>query len=256
MLKVTVLFLGVMLVSVSTSVAWGPTGHRVTGWIAEKYLSKKTKKNLESLLRGQSLAMISTWMDEVRSDSNYRHMDDWHWVTIPGKLSYEQTSKNPNGDLIMTVERVVKELKERKLSKAQEIERLKILIHLVGDIHQPLHVGSKDDRGGNDVKVFWFKNESNLHRVWDSEMIDDYKLSYTELAQALEVPSATDITKWQTQTVREWAAENRLYDEQVYNYGNGKLGYTYTYQNFNVVKLRLLQAGVRLAGLLNEIYGQ
>lgn len=255
MSRVAVLFVCLVFTS-STALAWGPTGHRVTGWVAEKYLNKKARKKLESVLKGQSLAMLSTWMDEVRSDSNYRHMDDWHWVTIPDKTSYGETSKNPNGDLIMTIERVVKELKEGKLTEFEEVEKLKILIHLVGDIHQPLHVGSKNDRGGNDVKVFWFKNESNLHRVWDSDMIDDSKLSYTELAQSLETPDESHVVAWQTKSVREWAAENRSYDEQVYTVGNGRLGYAYTYQNFSVVRLRLLQAGVRLAGLLNEIYGQ
>jgi hypothetical protein len=256
MLRVTILFFMVLLCGATTGMAWGPTGHRVTGWIAEKYVNKKTKKKLETILKGESLAMLSTWMDEVRSDSSYRHMDDWHWVTIPKGMTYEQTSKNDRGDLIMTIEQIVSELKGRKLSAADELEKLKILIHLVGDIHQPLHVGSRNDKGGNDVKILWFKKESNLHRVWDSEMIDDSKLSFTELAQSLETPSSLEILQWQKNSVRDWAKESQSYNDQIYNYGNGELGYAYTYQHFRLVRLRLLQAGVRLAGLLNEIYGQ
>src|SRR5690349_14084361 len=61
--------------------AWGVTGHRATGWIAEKYLSKNAKKQLERILNGQSIAMASTWMDEIRSDSTYDYAADWHWVT-------------------------------------------------------------------------------------------------------------------------------------------------------------------------------
>lgn len=235
--------------------AWGPTGHRVTGWIADKYLNSKAKKQLEKLLDHQSLAIVSTWMDEVRSDSSYDYMADWHWVTVPDGLTYDQAEKNPHGDVIETIERVVKALKSKTLTPAQEAEHIKILIHLVGDIHQPLHVGRGDDKGGNDIKVTWFRNESNLHRVWDSDMIDDTRLSYTELAASLEVPSDEQIKIWQKATVYEWASESMGYRTAVYDIGTGRLSYPYPYKNFHIVRKRLLQAGIRLAGLLNEIYG-
>lgn len=251
-------FFGVILLTVTslTAYGWGATGHRVTGHIASKYLNKKARKALERILEGQSLAMASTWMDEVRSDSTYDYMTDWHWVTIPDGMTYENAEKNPNGDIIQTLERIIIELKSKKLTPQQEREYIKILIHLVGDIHQPLHVGRGDDRGGNDIKVMWFRTDSNLHRVWDSDMIDDTKLSYTELAESLILPSATDVQVLQKATVRDWAAESMTFRKKVYNIGNGRLGYTYSYLYFNDVRLRLLQAGIRLAGVLNEIYGK
>lgn len=239
----------------STALAWGPTGHRATGLIAEQYLSKKAKKKLQQLLNGQSLAMAATWMDEIRSDSTYDNMVDWHWVTIQDGETYEQSKKNPKGDVIESIERIVAALKSKKLSPKEEVEHIKILIHLIGDIHQPLHVGGGNDRGGNDVKIMWFRVDSNLHRVWDSDMIDDSKLSYTELAQSLDKPSTSQLQSWQKATVREWAAESVSYRKEVYDYGQGKLGYTYSYKYFPIVRTRLLQAGVRLAAVLNEIYG-
>lgn len=235
--------------------AWGPTGHRVTGWIAEKHLTKKARKEIERILNGQSLAMASTWMDEIRSDSAYDYASDWHWVTIPDGKTYQETPKNPNGDLIQTLERLITALKSKKLSVREETEHLKMLIHLIGDIHQPLHVGGNNDQGGNNIKVTWFRSESNLHRVWDSEMIDDTKLSYTELAQSLEKPDETKIATWQKSSVTDWAKESMTYRDDVYRYGNGKLGYKYAYENFHIVRYRLLQAGIRLAGILNQIYG-
>jgi len=235
--------------------AWGPTGHRATGWIAEKYLNKNARKALLRVLDGQSLAMASTWMDEIRADSNYNYTSDWHWVTIPDGRTYDQSEKNPNGDIIQTLERLVAALKSKKLSKDEEVASLKMLIHLVGDIHQPLHVGGGNDRGGNDVKVRWFREDSNLHRVWDSNMIDDTRLSYTELAQSLPVPEEAKINAWQQESVRDWANESMGLRRAVYAYGDGNLGYLYTYVNFHIVRQRLLEAGVRLAGLLNEIYG-
>lgn len=238
-----------------TTFAWGPTGHRVTGHIAERYLNKKAKRELDRILKGQSLAMASTWMDEIRSDSTYDFTSDWHWVTIPDGQTYEQAEKNKNGDLIMTIERLISELKSRKLSPQQEVQHLKMLIHLIGDIHQPLHVGRGNDRGGNNVKVMWFRVDSNLHRIWDSDMIDDSKLSYTELAQSLQEPTGTELQAWKKSSVREWAAESVRLRDDVYDFQGDKFGYRYSYENFPIVRTRLLQAGVRLGTVLNEIYG-
>ncbi len=210
---------------------------------------------MQRILGSQSLAMASTWMDDIRSDSLYDYTSDWHWVTIPGGMTYQQTEKNKNGDIVETIERLISSLKTRNLKPKDETEYLKMLIHLVGDIHQPLHVGLGSDRGGNDIKVMWFRSESNLHRVWDSEMIDDTKLSFTELAESLEKPDATEVSLWQKSSVIDWATESIGYRDQVYRYGNGRLGYKYAYENFHIVRYRLLQAGIRLAGVLNDIYG-
>ena len=248
---------GLLLLSTISwqSFGWGPTGHRVTGLIADKYLNKKARKALEAILQGESLAMVSTWMDEVRSDPKYDYMADWHWVSIPAGQSYEQSIKNPQGDVIQTLERVIRELRTKKLTTHQQRDNVRILVHLIGDIHQPLHVSALDDTGGNEVKITWFNSNSNLHRLWDSDMIDDSKLSYTELAQSLNRPSDAELQVWQKSSVVSWAVENLSYQKQVYDYGNGKVGYRYAYLNYPVVRHRLLQAGVRLAGVLNEIYG-
>jgi hypothetical protein len=245
-----------LLIFSSHTFGWGPTGHRTTGWVADKYLNKKARKALERILSGQSLAITSTWMDDVRSDAVYNHMTDWHFVTIPFGQTYDQTTKNPKGDIIQTLERVIAELKSKKLTDAEQLERIKILIHLVGDIHQPLHVGGKDDKGGNDIKLTWFGDDSNLHRVWDSEMIDGSKLSYTELGMSLNKPTEAELKAWQKNSIREWAAESQTFEKQVYDIGDGKLGYKYSYLYFSIVRQRLLQAGVRLAGVLNDIYGK
>lgn len=234
---------------------WGPTGHRATGLIAEKYLNKKAKREIERILNGQSLAMASTWMDEIRSDSTYDYASDWHWVTIPDGMTYEQSEKNKNGDVIQTIEKLIRELKSRKLTPKQEAENIKMLIHLVGDIHQPLHVGRGNDRGGNNVRIMWFRVDSNLHRVWDADMIDDTRLSYTELAQSLDEPTQTQLQQWKKSSVRDWANESVQLRDQVYRYKGEKLGYEYSYRNFHHVRHRLLQAGVRLGLILNEIYG-
>ncbi|MDX5418071.1 MAG: S1/P1 nuclease [Hymenobacteraceae bacterium] len=236
--------------------AWGQNGHRAVGLIAEQHLNKKAKKKIMKVLRDNSLAEVSVWMDDIKSDTAYNHTHDWHWVTIPGGMTYEQTEKNPNGDIIMKIEELVKALKEDDLSDKQHQEYLKYLVHLVGDLHQPLHVGKEGDMGGNAVKLQWFGQNSNLHRVWDSDMIDGKDISFTELARFVGSPDKTQVKQWQSTSVRDWAYESITYREQVYNIPqDGKLGYRYSYENFSTVEQRILQAGVRLAGLLNQIYG-
>jgi hypothetical protein len=253
MKKIALLFLALCFINVS-SLAWGVTGHRASGLIAERYLTAKAKKKIKKLLGQQSLAMVSTWMDEIRSDSTYNYTADWHWVTVETGKTYEESPKNPNGDVIMTIERLVAELKSDKLDEKKQAEYLKMLVHLVGDIHQPLHVGCCDDRGGNSVKVKWARNETNLHSVWDSSIIDETKLSYTELADALGQPDKATVAQWQKATVRDWARESMSYRKQVYAIGDGNLGYKYSFKNLDTVENRLLQAGIRLAGVLNEVF--
>jgi hypothetical protein len=236
--------------------AWGATGHRVTGFIAEKHLNAKARKKLRALLGQESLAIASTWMDDVRSDSTYDYMIDWHWVTVETGQTYDKSKKNPKGDVIMTLERIIGELKSKKLDRKKELEAIKILIHLVGDIHQPLHVGCCDDSGGNRVKVSWFRSDTNLHTVWDTNMIDGTKLSYTELAESLGMPDKATMKRLQSTGVRAWATESMTYRKQVYDVGKGNLSYEYSYENMPIVNQRLLEAGVRLAGVLNDIYGR
>jgi len=236
--------------------AWGVTGHRAIGLIAERLLNAKAKKKLESVLARERIPMVSTWMDEIRSDSVWDYTADWHWVTIETGKRYEDSPKNPKGDIIVTLERLISEIRNRKVSGVQETEYVKMIIHLVGDIHQPLHVGCCDDQGGNRVRLKWFRDDSNLHRLWDSDLIDHTRLSYTELADALIMPDATAVKNIQSATVRGWAAESMAVRQRVYDIGDGKLGYAYAYRNNDLVKERLLQAGIRLAGVLNELYGK
>ncbi len=244
-----------LLIPIS-SFSWGPTGHRAVGLIASKHLSAKAKKNIIKILGQNSLSEVSTWMDEIRSDSTAKDVADWNWATIETGQTYAQSQKNPKGDVIATIERIVGELKKHTLDKKTEEEYLKMLVHLVGDIHQPLHVGCCNDKGGNSVKVKWFGKDTNLHSVWDSYMIEDTQLSYTELVSYLDEPDENTIASWQKNSVLQWADESMSFRKQVYQIGDGNLGYKYQYWNFPTVKARLLQAGIRLAGILNEIYGK
>lgn len=238
------------------SYSWGQTGHRVVGQIAYNHLTKKARKNVKKVLGNESMAMASFWMDNVKSDDSYDYQYDWHFATIPDSLTYEQAGTPEEGDVIVMLELFIRELETKKFTYEGELHALRCLIHLIGDIHQPLHVGNGKDKGGNDVKLKYMYQNSNLHRVWDSGMINEQQLSYTEYVAAIDFPTDAQIANWQGSSVRDWANESKSYREQVYNLPEDKfITYKYTYDNIDTLNLRLLQAGIRLAGILNEIYG-
>lgn len=235
---------------------WGQIGHRVVGKVAENHLTDKAKANIKLLLGYETLADVSTWMDDIKSDKEYDHTHDWHWVTIPEGQTYSQTELNPHGDAVECINRMITILKTETAPFEEKRDALKYLVHLVGDLHQPLHVGKGDDKGGNDVKVKWFYQSSNLHRVWDSEMIESKQYSYTELATKVNHADAAQVAAWQKGSVSNWAEEAMTFRKQVYNTGDiEKMGYRYMYENWDLVQTQLEKAGVRLAGILNEIFG-
>jgi len=248
-------FLFVLVFTPFALFPWGQTGHRVVGKVASNYLTPIAKQRVNNLLDGESLAAASNWMDDIKSVSRYDSLKPWHYVSIPDGKTYTQSVKNPKGDIVHGVSFCIAELEKGGLEREREQELLKILIHLMGDIHQPLHVGRKEDRGGNTIKVKWFWESSNLHRVWDSGIIDSKQYSYSELVDALYVPSPEEVTKWQNDTIQNWLTESMKLRPSIYDLPeDAELSYSYRYTHWNTLKIQLLKAGVRLAGILNRIY--
>ena len=248
------LFLYFVLFLMSASVAdehihfqkWGQIGHYVTGEIAESHLTETARKRVNEILGNTSIARATVWMDDIRSESRYDYTNTWHWVTIPDGMSYEEVEheQEPSGDILRALETLIEELKQGGLSESEEREKLKMVLHMIGDIHQPLHVGRGDDRGGNDVRLQWMGRDSNLHRVWDSDIIDSFQMSYSELAKELDTASPEQVEEWQNSTVRDWAAESMTYRDRIYDLpDNMRIGYEYRYYNKDIVFKRLLQAG-------------
>ena len=93
---------------------WGQNGHRVTGKIAENHLTKKAKRNIDKLLNGQSLAFVSTFADEIKSDRSYRKYSPWHYVNMKLDETYAESEKNPQGDLVTGINTCITVLKEKK----------------------------------------------------------------------------------------------------------------------------------------------
>lgn len=242
-----------MMFSMTTQ-AWGPIGHRVVGQIAFEHLNPKTKKEITKILENERLSMVSTWPDFIRSDRAWDKAVTWHYVTIPDGQTYAQIEKEKSGDIVEAIERFKDELKSKKVNLEQKKIALKFLVHLVGDIHQPLHVGKPGDKGGNDVKVKWFKEETNLHHVWDESLINFQQLSFSEYVQWINQVKPIELKQWQADSIEIWIEENKSLRSQVYDIGDGRLGYDYNFKNIKTVNERLVKSGVRLAGILNSLF--
>ncbi|MCC5937428.1 MAG: S1/P1 nuclease [Lunatimonas sp.] len=244
--------------SVIDSWGWGQTGHRVVGQLAEWHLNKKAKKRIDALLGSESLAMVANWMDNVKSDRRYDHLNTWHYLSIEDGKAYNPAIQEKEGDAYEKTKMIIQVLKKGGLSAKEESEYLKMLVHLVGDLHQPLHVGRGDDRGGNDIRVTYFNQNSNIHRVWDSQIIDGKQLSYTELSEHLNRRAEPSIIqRYQKASIEDWLQEAVALRPIVYDLPeDGRLSYEYDYVAFPVIEERLLAGGLRLAGILNDIYGR
>ena len=236
--------------------AWGPTGHRVVGEVAYQNLDKSTKRKIEKLLNYKSLATVSTFGDEIKSDKRYNKFYVWHFVNFEFGKKYHECEKNKEGDLIQGIDSCISIIKSEKSNKKDKIFYLKMLVHFIGDLHQPLHTGRGEDKGGNDIKVKWFNSPSNLHRIWDDDMIEHYDMSYTELTNDLDFLSKLEKMKIQQGTILDWVYESQTIAQNVYNSAKPEdnLGYKYQYENFAIVKSQLQKAGLRLAKILNDIF--
>lgn len=252
MIKVTaILFAILYCLNIS---ALGLTGHRVTGEIAEKYLTEDTRVAVSKLLGNKSLAEVSNYVDEMRSSPNgfwKKVTSPYHYVTVPKGKTYAEVGAPEQGDAVFALNKYSDIILDPAASDRDKEIALKFIIHLIGDLHQPLHVGSGLDRGANDVKVKFFGRDYNLHSVWDSGMINRKELSYTEWSNWLgQQITAEDVANWSDSDPLVWIKESADIRDTIYPDGSF-IGYDYLFQQLPTLKLRLKQAGVRIAIYLN-----
>jgi len=245
-----------LLIAPASLLAWGPNGHRIVGRIAADHLTDEAAVAVASLIGPEGLDQASTWPDEIRSDPSWNRSTPWHFISIDDAETLETSARDPAGDVLEAIDRFSAVLRDPQAARQAKQEALRFLVHFVGDIHQPLHVGRRADKGGNTVEVTLFGQKTNLHSVWDSGLIESEKLSFSELAAFIDHPTLEELRTWQSSAPADWAKESKALRGGVYDIGDGKLSYPYAFKNVPVVKRRLLQAGVRLAGLLNSIFAQ
>jgi len=243
-----------------SAMAWGALGHRIVGEIADSYLTKKARKAIEEILGNESIAMASNWADFTLSAPHNMYPGSWHYINIPpGQTESEVMSilAADTGSVYTRINFLTAELKNKNLSHDLQVTYLRLLIHFVEDIHQPLHTGRQEDKGGNSIKLTWMGNSTNLHTLWDSQLINFQQLSYTEYAAAINFTTKEQRKQLYKETVADWIWTSYQQVEKIYAGIQGpepKLSYEYNYNNISLLNNQLLTGGVHLAGLLNEIF--
>ena len=249
--------------------AWGSEGHSIVGRIAELHLTDKTKAGVQDLL-GKATSIsddsVASWPDHIRRDRP--EASPWHYVDIPfDAASYDANRDCKSGQcVVVQIEHFASVLADTNATTVTKAEALRFLVHFVGDIHQPLHCSERNhDKGGNLVKVAFLSEtrETNLHRVWDGQLLREYLKGENVLkyADRLNSKISTEQAKdWDKGSVADWAWES--HQAAVNNTYHGvpiqsvpvKLDQDYVAANQIVVEEQLMKGGIRLALLLNRAF--
>jgi hypothetical protein len=257
----------VCLLSAGPALGWSADGHRIVGRIAETRLSEQARAEVARLLAladppYRTLPNACVWADDARK---VRHdTRPWHYANVaPDGNSFDESRDCAGADccVVWAIEENLATLKDRTRPDAERLEALLFVAHCVGDVHQPLHVGYAHDKGGNDRVVEFFRNRTNLHRVWDGQIIRQTRLRWPDFAAdvARDISAAQAEAWGQTLSPAAWADESWMLT-RVCVYADipnsGEIGEAYQNANLPVVRERLAAAGVRLAALLNEALGK
>jgi hypothetical protein len=242
------------IVAASPALSWGRMGHQVIAEIAVAHLSERTKVEVDRLLAlepGATLASVSTWADEARSPATAR----WHYVNFPsGTCRYVLERDCPDGNCV--VEAIEAQFERLRNGNSDEVrlKALKYLVHLVADIHQPLHAGRLDDRGGNLYQVRAFGRGTNLHALWDTALVERLGSSTSEVAAELmrrSLPTAMKLG-----SAAAWAEESCALASAPGFYPTHKLPDEYAHEHAELLRQRLHLAGLRLARVLDASLGR
>ncbi|HUG99182.1 MAG TPA: S1/P1 nuclease [Gammaproteobacteria bacterium] len=241
--------------------AWGPEAHRAAAAIAAERLCRPTALELERLLDGQALAEASTWPDRIRGESRWAHTRDWHYVNIaddePFSVLADETPGR--GRLLQAIRDNLARLADTDHDDVSRRQALAFVLHLVADLHQPLHVGRAEDRGGNTRNVSFAGRETTLHRLWDGGLLRSAELRADDYQRSLAALVVLGARSWEDGTLEDWAEESRRLRPWVYDFDARRrvplISRRYAETGRQLSALRIAQAGVRTAWLLNRLWG-
>jgi hypothetical protein len=257
----------ILLTSASNAMAWGKVGHEVTGAIAEQLLTTQAKVKLNNLLPAQSLADISTYMDEERMSLKHtiKGSDKWHYNNLPVCGAPPKITCSTGDCASAKIPEYIKILQSSLTSKEDKAFAVKVLVHLVGDIHQPLHTADNNDRGGNLVKVG--KGSNNLHSVWDSGILQKMvrKQNPAQIADTVRKNYSGQLSSFATGDSDQWILESYRLSRDIYMDLPVNLCATttdipiqlpgdYAERNYPLVQKQLAKAGARIAYVLNTAF--
>lgn len=250
-----------LLVSVMF-ISWGDKGHSAIGQIAQNHLSPKAQEAVKKLLGRDNLADVANYADEIKGNPAMRYTAPWHFVDLPSGYTFEQFAQaikampTQQGNVYSLILNCERDLTDASKSRTQKAYALKLLVHFVGDCHQPLHIGHPEDRGGNNIDIKFLNESGNLHGLWDYMLIDHEKLNYKQMAEKYDTATPVQIKQWQADPVIKWLYESYLIAGELYKESaeNPDFKEDYYTDHIGLVHQRILKAGIRLAGVLNSIY--
>ncbi|MDE6369294.1 MAG: S1/P1 nuclease [Muribaculaceae bacterium] len=237
--------------------AWGQKGHDVTAYIAEQHLTPTTKAAVESLFDGKSIVYWANWLDNASHQRELAYTKTWHYKNVDEGVRYEEAPANPAGDAVTAIKSRIEILNDPNASLEDQVLALKILVHVVGDLHMPLHMGHATDLGGNRVKVKYFNRDNNLHSVWDTSIPESaHKWSYTEWQQQIDRLNPAEEAAVISGSIDDWAKETVAIASDVYAYfqPEANISYNEVADWTPTVEQQFLRGGLRLAHLLNSIF--
>ncbi len=242
-----------LVLNIAESSAWGPQGHRVIGFIAESHLKPEVRQLIAEKFNINSLADVATWADKVRKKR--KREGTWHYTNIEaGQGAYDADRDCPKKACVTEkINEFSRVLADRSVAVKKRKDALKYLVHFVGDVHQPLHLGNKKDRGGGTLHFPYKGKLVSLHYLWDGGLLDWSGTSLLEYATRLN-SRLPEVSSWNTSSVSDWANESRrLALATAYQVDKEGLSKSYIKKSRDILNLRLTQAGVRLANLLNTL---
>lgn len=243
-------------VSVLPCYSWDKKGHDITAAIAQRHLTNSTRKKINELLDGKSLIYWAPWMDDASNMPEYRHTKSWHYFDIEEGSNAENTPHDNKGDIITAITAQMDIVKDKNRPREERQLALKFLIHMIGDLHQPFHIGHPQDKGGNTIKVTFFGRETSVHSMWDGGMASRaHDWNHTEWAEELDIKDKNTIAKIASGTVTDWANESHQYADEIYKSTpeGSNLSFPYVREWVDVLEHQFLYGGIRLAKVLNEI---
>jgi len=240
-----------MLLLSASGFAWGRKGHTMVAQVAFSYLDEATKKNVLGYLDGMSLEEAANWMDDIKGDRSKDFMKPYHYANFPkGAKPADREGSN----IVHILNNTILELGAKDKLEREEIKtKLLFLFHLVGDLHQPLHVGYEQDKGGNTVQLNYRGQGTNLHSFWDSGIISTQNIGLSDCINA-KTYTPEELLEMRKINVVGWSEESRSYLAHAYAYGNAKIQDKYASESAKIIELQIQKAGIRLASVLQLLF--
>lgn len=240
----------ILLIAVK-SFSWGNKGHAMVAQVAFSYLDEATKKNVLSYLDGMTIEEAANWMDEIKGDKSLDHMRAYHYANFPkGAKAADREGSN----IVHILNNTIIELGAKdKLSREEIKTRILFLFHLIGDLHQPLHLGYSTDKGGNTVQLNYRSQGTNLHSFWDSGIISSQNITLADCLNS-HIYTPEELKAIRVINVVSWSQESRELLGQVYDYGHPKVQDKYVEGSAKTIKSQIQKAGIRLAAVLQQFF--